>query len=263
MKHFTLTTTPDSEGVVQLYLEDYHYLVRVRRLKTGESFNALLPDGDTVKVRILSTTGSVLTGKIENKTERKTNSICTPPLTLFQGLPKGSKMDLIIRQAAEAGVSVIVPFHCEHSENKAGRNSGEKIKRWERIIREAKQQSGSVIETKVHSPCSFIDLLNYWESTKKEFQKALGIFFHQEPLERMGFHEYLGNKPDFIAYAIGPEGGFSQKEITLFLEAGFKPLMMGDTVLRTETAALYGTAAIKTIIQENKKWTPSLKESCS
>jgi 16S rRNA (uracil1498-N3)-methyltransferase len=81
---------------------------------------------------------------------------------------------------------------------------------------------------------------------------------HQEPLAKGTFHNYLDNSPDFAALAVGPEGGFSPRELSLFLAAGFRPLVMGNTILRTETAALYGTAALRIILLESESWT--LKE---
>jgi len=183
-----------------------------------------------------------------------------PPLALFQGLPKGSKMDLIIRQAAEGGLSVVAPFQSEYSAVKAKSIKTEKVKRWEKIIREARQQSGSVTETRVLPPCSFDALLEYWESIKKQYSSPLGILFHQDPIATGSFHDYLGKESDFVALAIGPEGGFSPAEVSRFLEAGWKALVMGNTILRTETAALYGAAAIKIILLEKATWSQALKE---
>ena len=88
----------------------------------------------------------------------------------------------------------------------------------------------------------------------------MGIFLHQEPLEKGSFHGYLGNKPDLTALAVGPEGGFSPAEVYMFLEAGFKPLILGNTILRTETAALYGTAALRIILLESEAWCPIAAE---
>jgi 16S rRNA (uracil1498-N3)-methyltransferase len=83
---------------------------------------------------------------------------------------------------------------------------------------------------------------------------------HPEPLAKGTFHGYLGNCPDFAVLAAGPEGGFSPGEVSLFLAAGFKPLLVGSTVLRTETSALYGTAAIRIILLESESWIPKPAE---
>ena len=260
MKHFALSTTPNPDGIIRLYEKDFHYLVRVRRFKTGDCFDAILPEGTKTRVRILSTVDKILIGECQGTEQPSPARVKLPPIALFQGLPKGSKMDLIVRQAAESGVSLVVPFISEYT---AGKSSAEKAKRWERISREARQQSGSVIETEIHPVCDLDELLEYWESIKKQYERPCGIILHQEPLERNSFHGYLDNNPDFAVLAVGPEGGFSPKELSLFLAAGFKPLLMGSTVLRTETAALYGCAAIRIILLEREAWTTSLKESCS
>jgi len=271
MKHFILSVPPGADGMIRLYEKDYHYLVRVRRLRPGMCFSAVLPDGAETRVRILSTVDGILIGEVQDRVEPvpgARNGRQLPPIALFQGLPRGAKMDLIVRQAAEGGISIIAPFESEYStvhlaENTVSpaENSREKVKRWERIIREARQQSGSAVETAVRPPCSFRALLEYWESLKRQYRHPVGILLHQEPLEKGTLHNYLGNDPDFAVLAVGPEGGFSSGEVSLFLAAGFRPLLMGNTILRTETAALYGSAAIRIILLESESWAP--RESCS
>jgi len=268
MKHFVLQVRPGEGGIIRLYEKDYHYLVRVRRLKSGMVFDAILPGGRIeTKVRILSTKDNILIGQcLEEETQAEKpflSGSSLPEITLFQGLPRGAKMDLIVRQAAEAGVSVVLPFKSEYSQAAPGKDSGEKLKRWERIIKEARQQSGSVTETKVLPPCGLDALLDYWTSLSEKYSRPLGIILHQEPLEKGTFHGYLGSDPDFVVLAVGPEGGFSPGELTQFLRTGFRPLLMGNTILRTETAALYGIAAIRTILLEREAWTPGPTELCS
>jgi len=259
MKRFVLSVPPGPEGMIHLYGNDYHYLVHVRRLRPGSCFDATLPGGAETRVRVLSTADNILIGECLDAAEQNPQDNI-PPIALFQGLPKGTKMDLIIRQAAEGGVSVVAPFESEYSTVRLKEDS-RKLQRWERIVREARQQSGSSVETVVRPPAGFDDLLVYWESLKKKYQKPVGILLHQEPLENGTFHGYLGSCPDFVALAVGPEGGFSPGEVSLFLAAGFRALLMGNTILRTETAALYGTAVIRIILLENESWAP--KGSCS
>ncbi|MCL2381121.1 MAG: 16S rRNA (uracil(1498)-N(3))-methyltransferase [Treponema sp.] len=249
MKRFVLSAPPNPEGMVRLYDKDYHYLVRVRRLGPGSCFDAILPSGGEVRLRVLSTVDNILIGECLDLPDKPPSPI--PPIALFQALPKGAKMDTIVRQAGEGGVSVIAPFESEYS---AAHPGTEKLKRWQRIIREARQQSGSATETVVRPPCGFAAALEYWESLKKAYERPVGIALHQEPLEKGGFHDYIGYNPDFVALAVGPEGGFSPREVSLFLAAGFKPVLMGNTILRVETAALYGTAALRIILLESESW---------
>jgi 16S rRNA (uracil1498-N3)-methyltransferase len=264
VKQFVLPAPPDAGGIIRLYGKDYHYLVRVRRLGEGSVFNALLHGGTGIRVTILSIADNMLTGECGRAVPADPSPL--PSIYLFQALPKGNKMDLIVRQAAEGGITGIVPFESEYSavrikadpaarpiEGRA--DSGGKLRRWERIIREARQQSGSPVRTAVRAPCTLDGLFSYWTELKAAGPGGVGIFLHQDPLEQGTFHDYLYGKPDFTALAVGPEGGFSPAETGRFKAAGFVPLVMGNTILRTETAALYGAAAVRIILLENASWT--------
>jgi 16S rRNA (uracil1498-N3)-methyltransferase len=257
MKQFILSKDVDKDDIVRLKGDDYHYLVNVRRLATGEFFPALLPDGKETLVQVLSIERGVLTGKC-NVTEifanRQENFL--PPVILFQALPKGDKMDLIVRQAAEGGITEIVPFTSEFSVANKSAEKGQKFLRWERIIKEARQQSGSRTATTLHQPLTKDELFDYWKKLReKNTSNSLGLLFHhQKGLEQNSLHSYLNSVPSIIAFAIGPEGGFSDKEVTLFLENGFRQFTIGDTVLRTETAALYCAAAIRILLLEKDSW---------
>jgi 16S rRNA (uracil1498-N3)-methyltransferase len=254
MKCFILPEVPDSQGLVRLRGKDYHYLVHVRRLNPGAVFDVRLPGGEEAALRIKSLDGASLVGECLFNRSPAGDSL--PPIALFQALPKGAKMDLIVRQAAEGGVAEIVPFAAEYSVPKI-KNVPEwekKTERWERIIREARQQSGSAAATLVRAPCTAEALFAYWDTLKGRYSGALGLLLHQDPLEQGTLHGYLRPVPEFIALAVGPEGGFSPGEVSRFLAAGFKAIILGNTVLRTETAALYGAAAVRIILLENAAW---------
>jgi 16S rRNA (uracil1498-N3)-methyltransferase len=276
MKQFILKNEPDVlqtvENIVRLEGNDYHYLVNVRRLATGEFFPALLPNGEETLVQVLSIEHGTLTGKCtapKDHTHKQYDVL--PPIILFQAIPKGDKMDLIVRQAAEGGIAEIVPFVSEFSVAKTAaemrmNSQGQKFLRWERIIKEARQQSGSKIATTLHRPLTKTELFEYWTKLREKDASnaphtnslqinSLGLLFHhQKGLEKESLHEYLNSVPSIIAMAIGPEGGFSDKEVTLFLENGFKSFTIGDTVLRTETAALYCAAAVRILLLEKDSW---------
>jgi len=270
MKHFILTTNPDKDGLIRLEGNDYHYLVRVRRLAVGEVFPALLPGGEEVLVRIQSIEQNVIIGKcIKNEPDEDSDAVSAgcAPIILFQALPKGDKMDLIVRQAAEGGIAEVVPFVSEFSIAKTGA-VGQKFARWERIIKEARQQSGSRAATKLHEPLTMNELFDYWKKIREDGREGapLGILFHhvkmpQKGLDLNSFHGYLEINPKIAVFAIGPEGGFSEREVCLFIENGFKPLTIGDTILRTETAALYCAAAIRIILLERETWELSKAKS--
>jgi 16S rRNA (uracil1498-N3)-methyltransferase len=189
-------------------------------------------------------------------------------------------MDLIVRQAAEGGVAEIVPFESDHSilrlpeggdvpqgdgsSDAGGIEKGGRLERWRRIIREARQQSGSPVATGIRAPCGTAGALAYWEELRNRWPGAVGILLQppadsgtpvRDPLAKGSLHGYLVNSPALAAALIGPEGGFSPEEFSGFVAAGFKPVTIGNTVLRTETAALYAMAAIRVILLENHRWT--------
>jgi 16S rRNA (uracil1498-N3)-methyltransferase len=278
MKHFIISTEPNKDGNIQFVDKDYHYLVRVRRLAVGECFPALLPNGEETIIKVISVNNKVLTGRCEGdesscfgvQRRDKHQDVCPwggiyeiAPIVLFQAMPKGDKMDLIVRQAAESDIAEIVPFISEFSVARAPSVESQKLKRWERIIKEARQQSGSRNSAALHHPLRMDELLNYWKKLKNE--GALGLVFHhqvyQKGLEQKSLHGYLNMNPKMVVFVVGPEGGFSDAEISLFLESGFELITIGNTVLRTETAALYCAAAIRIILLERETW--ELKKSKS
>ncbi|MCL2762760.1 MAG: 16S rRNA (uracil(1498)-N(3))-methyltransferase, partial [Treponema sp.] len=180
MKQFILNSEPDRNGRVRLEGSDYRYLARVRRLAPGEYFPALLPGGAAVTVRVCSIDNQVLTGEVTQNTMIP-DSLSKSAIILFQSLPKGEKMDLIVRQAAEGGLHEIVPFASEFSAMKAEKCSAHKISRWERIIKEARQQSGSATATTIRQPMTMDGLFTYWEHITAEQPGALGLLFHHVP----------------------------------------------------------------------------------
>ncbi|MDR0641562.1 MAG: RsmE family RNA methyltransferase [Treponema sp.] len=298
MKQFLLSGPPDRDGLVRISGEDFHYLAHVRRLKTGDRFNARLPgSGDP------SVPGALVTLELRSLGRGVLNAVVTggkgdpvpglPPIFLFQALPKGSKMDLIVRQAAEGALTGVVPFTAERSIARGGNpgDEGEKSRRWGRIIREALQQSGSSTPTSLHSLLDEDGLFAYWEELRAAYPSALGILLHQGaveskesgggegvegiegtegikgaeeiggaevsplfPLVKASLHRYLSIAPGVVVLAVGPEGGFSPAEVLRFMAAGFRPFTIGNTVLRTETAALYGAAAVRVILLERGSW---------
>lgn len=257
MKQFILNTEPDSGGFIRFTGSDYRYLARVRRLAPGEFFPAVLPVGTPVLVRVCSVDKQQLVGKItEPETAAESSGAASPlpPIILFQALPKGEKMNLIVRQAAEGGLSEIVPFVSEFSSVQTGKTGGQKFSRWERIIKEARQQSGSPAATAIRPPLLMDEALAYWNQIQTQQIGVLGLLFHHIPLANEGLHRYLGKTPSAVVLAVGPEGGFSPAEAERFLTAGFKPCTVGDTILRTETAALYAQAAVRVLLLEKDSW---------
>jgi 16S rRNA (uracil1498-N3)-methyltransferase len=142
-------------------------------------------------------------------------------------------MDLIIQKTTELGVTKIIPVLAERSVSKA-----DKISRWQKIAREAAEQSGRAIIPEVAETTSLKQLL----AQAKNFDLAL---IPWELEKENNLKKVLLNKtPKSILVAIGPEGGFSQNEIQQAKEAGFVTITLGSRILRTETAGFSLLAAL-------------------
>ncbi|OHE71554.1 MAG: hypothetical protein A2Z99_15475 [Treponema sp. GWB1_62_6] len=267
MRRFILPRAPDAEGRVALAGKDYRYIARVLRLGPGDDFRALLPDGNEALLTIRGATSTELTCVVRSGSEeispeagldlaRRGALEALPSIVLLQALPKGSRMDLVVRQAAESGVALILPFVSERSVPRiAGESDAEaKRGRWERIVREARQQSGSAVDTRVSAPVTLSRAIASWRDYSVGFARSVAILLHQDPLAQGSFHGYLSGNPDAVAVAIGPEGGFTLGEAEAMVAAGFRPLLVGANVLRTETAALFATAAVQTVLLEKTSW---------
>ncbi|MDR0662603.1 MAG: 16S rRNA (uracil(1498)-N(3))-methyltransferase [Spirochaetaceae bacterium] len=254
MKQFILREYPDKNGDISLGGKDFHYLVRVRRMRKGDVFDCRLPSGEAAVLRVTAVEKNTLAAKCTLVKEVYTQT--SPAIILFQSMVKGAKMDLIVRQAGETGVTEIVPFYSGHSVPRDGKNPDVgRLGRWLRILDEARKQSGSAIVSNISAPRSREQLFSYWEQMRSLHEESLALLVHEIPLANMGFHQYLETVPELVVLAVGPEGGFSPDEAGDFVKAGFKPVTLGSTILRAESAALYSTAVVRTLIFERQTWT--------
>lgn len=182
-------------------------------------------------------------------------SLRLPRIVLVQAIAKANAMDLVFRQAAEAGVSRVIPLATRRSvARQVEGREGVKLERWERIVREGLQQSGSRVATRVEEA---VDLAGLAARLGPSGEKRLCLFLHEAPLAKTSLHEYLGSAPEEIVICVGPEGGFAPDEVDALSAAGFRPLLLPGAILRTETAALFAVASVEIILAERSSWIPS------
>ncbi len=250
MRQLVLPDYYGGEPEIELKGENAHYLVRVLRLRPDDSFPAIDNSGKHYHCTIVET-GDKVRLRVQSKGEPQNDR---PTVTIVQCLPKGRKIDDVIRRCTEAGVSCLRPVLSEFTvvqlkDEKVDR----KLERWRRVAREALQQSGSGSAVSIEPPLALDRFLE--RDANRNSGERLRLILHQDPLEQSSLHEYLAG-PDLrdITLLVGPEGGFSDREVASAREAGYKPLYLGPFVLRTETAALYATAAVQTIIMEKATW---------
>ncbi len=266
MRQFIATSLPDKNGRIALTEKEKRYLINVLRIKKGDEIEVRLPNGVLCAMSVRNSekkTGIVelvLHGSSDEAIESvETISSNDLDYWLFQFLPKGQKMDLIVRQATECGVRLIVPIIGDYSIVGKARDSLKentaKVERWMRIVREAQQQSGSPIDTKIVSPCEISAAMRMWTENKKE---RLAFVLREKLEEQDNLSSIIHKKGAFentsIGFAVGCEGGVSPKELSVLHENGFFPMHFNTNILRAETAALYGLAALQTVIEEYTTW---------
>jgi len=245
MKQILLPYRYNGEPTVTITGKDSHHLARVLRCKVGEKINVTDLEGVSYRTAIREITDSSVILSIEQKNTEESEPTL---IKLVQSIPKGKKIDLIIRQAVEAGISAIIPVV---SRNTIVRFESEKDveykhRRWNSIAKEAFMQSGTRRVPFVEKPGKLSDI--------KFEDESLKLFFHQEKSDSIPLHTCLYNDYRFVYIFIGPEGGYTEDEVRFLKEKGCIAAYLGNNVLRTETAALFAIAAVKIILLEKKAW---------
>lgn len=263
MRQFISELEPDDDGCILVQGKKAHHLAEVLRVKTGDMVYARLPESGVLqpmtvakvdgskKTVLLQVAGDFADGK--NDGSKKTLQL--PEIWLFQFVAKPPKMDLIIRQATECGVSFIVPVEgkfCQGgSVESARKKTDPKDERWSRIISEAREQSGSAVETKV-LPCVKLD--EALEVVSQE--KLFGIVLYEQTGGTMSLGDALSDigEKEAAALFVGAEGGIAAEEVEIMQEKGIVPVHFATNILRCETAALYGTAVLQNALVEKGLW---------
>lgn len=212
-----------------------NHIVRVLRLQTGDSFNLFNGDGNDYAAQIIG---------LEKKGAKVRIQSChavvnESPLRihLYQSIARGEKMDWILQKATELGVAAFTPMQSDRTEVKLeGERSEKKLSHWQGVIRSACEQSGRAILPAVHAPIA-INMMNG--------AARLSHAYYLDPEAEAGINGLEVEISGVLSLAIGPEGGFSERDIRLLQTAGFKGLRVGPRILRTETAGIAAIAALQ------------------
>jgi len=216
--------------LIEISKEDRKYIFNVLRCKIGNSIIVSDGKGKSFKAKIIDK------NKIEIIEEEKRDVEDSFSLILCQALLKGEKMDMIIQKATELGVKKIIPFVSERCILK----NTNKIERWRKIAKEASEQSGRNIVPEISELANFNTLIN-------KIEKGL-LFWEKEEKPLISLVKELDlSKPIFLL--IGPEGGFSEKEILNAKERGIKTASLGQRTLRAETASIVSLSILSFLLQ--------------
>lgn len=162
-------------------------------------------------------------------------------ITLYQGCPKGDKMELIIEKSIELGVNKIVPVLMQRSVSRPDtKSAAKKHERYQKLALSAAKQCGRGIIPRVEP------MINFIQMTNELAQHQAVIFFYEcggESLSSVMNKIVLNNLSD-IAVVIGPEGGFDPSEADMLKNMGALTSTLGKRILRTETAPIAAISAI-------------------
>ena len=223
-------------SLVTLSEEDARHASRVLRMQPGDAAELFL-DGRRFSAEIAEMTADGVTARLISElpsTEAKLR------ITLYQGLPKAEKMELIVQKAVELGAARVVPVAMSRCVVQLSAKDGaKKQERWQKIAREACKQSGRCQMMAVDAPIAFPALL----AALKTHEAAIVPWEDARGYSLTAFHREHPEIRD-LAIVIGPEGGMSADEIARMKDCGCQSVTLGPRILRTETAGLCALSAL-------------------
>ena len=232
MYNFFIDKTEFSSDTPSVSGADFNHVKNVLRLKVGDRF-LVSCDGKSNLCEITAfSNDQVLLNVIEKDFLDTSLPI---KISLFQGIPKTDKMELIIQKAVELGVEEIVPVEMKRCVVKIeDKKKKSKTDRWNAISESAAKQCKRSVIPSVLDVNDFSSAVNY----AKSFTHVVVPYESHNGMESTTSTLKQIKSGDSIAVFIGPEGGFDDKEISLLKDAGAKIVSLGKRILRTETAAI-------------------------
>ncbi len=225
-----------SNNAAALVGEHADHLVRVLRVRVGQDFDIAI--GATVRRGRITSVGDA---RVEFELAEEISAANLPEITLVLAVFKFDRMEWAIEKCTELGVSQIVPVIARRTDSHLAAASAKRVERWQRIARQAAEQSRRAVPPEITAPVKFAEALNV--------PAALRIVL-AESEEQTLLSDVV--KPDAaddgIVLAVGPEGGWTDGELESFQQAGWISASMGNTILRAETAAMAAVAVVASML---------------
>jgi 16S rRNA (uracil1498-N3)-methyltransferase len=213
---------------------EHHHLSRVARMHPGD------------EVRLFDESGFLYSARIEKIGPAATDLVILSstaaesprtPITLGQAVLKVGAMETVIQKATELGIFAIAPLLCRRSVVKVSGDGGKRTERWSRIALAAAKQSHSGHVPRILEPIGLSGFLSGERPGERLFLSESGGTPFREILTGFG-----PSRPAAAAILVGPEGGWDPAEEHEILASGYRPVSLGGTILRAETAAVAAAA---------------------
>lgn len=240
MPRFFVNKNDIGSDIIMLTGENAHHIANVLRLGVGDKI--VICDGEETDYRckISKITKNNSQYEVWADIEEKNESLAEPDtkITLFQGLPKADKMELIIQKAVELGVHEIVPVITDTSVVRWEKKSVAKVERFRKIAEAAAKQCGRGRIPKIGNIVGLEEAV----LQSKALDKSIVAYENEKNFTIKAFLKEFNDTN--LGIFIGPEGGFSESEIIKLSGAGIKSVTLGKRILKTETAGIMALAVI-------------------
>lgn len=233
MSKFFVKENQINNDKIHILGEDVNHIANVLRMKKEDEVQICNQEtGKNYITKIISFSKDEIECEIVKKIIETVES--NVDITLFQGIPKFDKMELIIQKNTEVGVKKIVPVLMERTVVKLDeKTANKKIERWQKIAEVAAKQSMRDIIPEIENIVKLKDI------TKQDYDVVLVAYENEEKnMLKQELKKLQGKDRYKIAIVIGPEGGISEKEIEILKNMGASFVSLGKRILRTETAGI-------------------------
>ena len=225
--------------VVELIAQTHIHATKVLRLKVGDQFALFNGDGYDYVAKVIELSKHKTSVEIIDRYQ--VNHESPLKITLAQGLAAGDKMDWIIQKAVELGIQSIQPLLTERSIVKLDRERADKkLEHWRTVAISACEQTGRSIIPDILSPIHIVQ----WLSNQNQTANSLKLILTPAKAQNIN---HLEKPSSPVVFMVGPEGGFSEKEMNLALSSSFVPVNFGKRVLRTETASVVALSIMQNL----------------
>jgi 16S rRNA (uracil1498-N3)-methyltransferase len=225
--------------VVELIAQTHIHATKVLRLKVGDQFALFNGDGYDYVAKVIELSKHKTSVEIIDRYQ--VNHESPLKITLAQGLAAGDKMDWIIQKAVELGIQSIQPLLTERSIVKLDRERADKkLEHWRTVAISACEQTGRSIIPDILSPIHIAQ----WLSNQNQIANSLKLILTPAKAQNIN---HLEKPSSPVVFMVGPEGGFSEKEMNLALSSSFVPVNFGKRVLRTETASVVALSIMQNL----------------
>lgn len=217
--------------------EDVKHISKVLRCRVGEELEICDNDNNEYICEITNIDKSEVQLNIIDKVDIKRESDLK--IKVYQGLPKGPKMEMILQKLTEVGVDEIILVQTKRTVVKVeDKKEDKKIERWERIIYEAAKQSKRGKIPKLRG------ILSFKEALSDMGKNDLNIAPYENERTKSIKQAIKGQDINNIGIFVGPEGGFEDTEIKDIEDIGGQSVSLGPRILRTETASLVASSIV-------------------